>query len=87
MACPSSLKSLFKYRQFDWEMIILCVRWYVSYELSCRDLVEMTADRGISLAHSTILRWVQRYVPEFERRWMRFVRPVGKSWRVDETYV
>lgn len=45
------------------------------------------ADCGITLTHSTILRWVQRYLPELERRWMRFVRPVGKSWRVDETYI
>jgi len=42
---------------------------------------------GIALAHTTILRWVQRYVPEFEKRWSRYARPVGDSWRVDETYI
>ena len=47
----------------------------------------MMAERGISLAHTTIMRWIQRYVPEFEKRWRRFARPVGRSWRVDETYV
>ena len=87
IACPSTLKGLFKYRRFDREIIVLCVRWYVSYKLSYRNLVEMMADRGIPLAHSTILRWVRRYMPEFEKRWMRFLRPVGKSWRVDETYI
>lgn len=50
-------------------------------------IVEMMAEHGLSLAHTTIMRWVQRYVPEFEKRWGRFARPVGGSWRVDETYV
>src|SRR3974377_1470434 len=82
-----SVDDLFKGRHFDREMIILCVRWYLRYKLSYRDLVEMMADRGLSLAHTTILRGVQRYVPEFEKRWNRFARQVGGSWRVDETYV
>ena len=82
-----SVDDLFKGRHFDREVIILCVRWYLRYKLSYRDLVEMMAERGLSLAHTTIMRWVQRYVPEFEKRWSRFARPVGGSWRVDETYV
>src|SRR6202162_1045473 len=76
-----------KGRHFDREIIGLCVRWYLRYKLSFRDLVEMMAERGLSLAHTTIMRWIQRYVPEFERRWNRFTRPAGLSWRVDETYV
>jgi len=87
MTSSSSLNILFKYRHFNREIIILCVRWYVSYKLSYRDLVEMMAERGVELAHTTVLRWVQRFMPEFEKRWMRFARPVGKSWRVDETYI
>ena len=47
----------------------------------------MMAERGITLSHTTILRWVQQYVPEFEKRWSRYARPVGDSWRVDETYI
>jgi hypothetical protein len=47
----------------------------------------MMAERGISLAHTTIMRWIARYVPEFEKRWNRFACRVGTSWRVDETYV
>src|SRR6266851_3833903 len=47
----------------------------------------MMAERGIDLAHTTILRWVQHYTPEFEKRWKRFARPVGWSWRMDETYI
>jgi transposase-like protein len=78
---------LFKGRHFDQQVIILCVRWYLSYKLSSRDLVDMIGERGIELAHTTILRWVQRYVPEFEKRWSRHARSVGGSWRCDETYV
>jgi transposase-like protein len=82
-----NVDDLFKGRHFDREIIILCVRWYLRYKLSFRDLVEMMAERGLSLAHTTIMRWIQRYVPEFEKRWNRFARQVGGSWRVDETYV
>ncbi len=82
-----SVEDLFKGRDFEREIIVLCVRWCLRYELSFRDLVEMMAERGLSLAPTTIMRWVQRYVPEFEKRWSRFARQVGGSWRVDETYV
>src|SRR6202158_4786169 len=81
------LGKLFGGRHFDREIIVLCVRWYLRYKLSFRDLVEMMAERGLSLAHTTIMRWVQRFVPEFERRWKHFARQSGQSWRVDETYV
>ena len=82
-----SIDDLFKGRHFDREIIILCVRWYLRFKLSFRDLVEMIAERGTSLAHTTIMRWIQRYVPEFEKRWNRFACRAGASWRVDETYV
>lgn len=87
MTEPTSAQELFKGRHFDQEIIVLCVRWYLTFKLSSRDLVQMMAERGISLTHTTILRWVQRYVPEFEKRWSRYARPVGDSWRVDETYL
>ena len=82
-----SLEELFAGRHFDREVIILCVRWYLRFKLSLRDLVEMMAERGLSLAHTTIMRWVQHYTPEFEKRWRRYALAVGRSWRVDETYV
>jgi transposase-like protein len=68
MAPAESVAALFKGRQFDQEIIVLCVRWYLRYKLSTRDLVEMMAERGAVLVHTTILRWVQHYVPEFEKR-------------------
>jgi transposase-like protein len=81
------VEDLFKGRHFDQEIVVLCVRWYLSYKLSSRDLVAMMAERGIGLVHTTILRWVHHYTPEFEKRWSRFARTVGDSWRMDETYV
>jgi transposase-like protein len=87
MGTHKSMDELFEGRHFDREVIILCVRWYLRYKLSLRDLVEMMGERGLLLAHTTILRWVQRYAPEFVKRWNRFALPAGQSWRVDETYV
>ncbi|MGF6979620.1 transposase-like protein [Paraburkholderia sp. JPY465] len=81
------LDELFAGRHFDRDVIILCVRWHLRYKLSLRDLVEMMAERGVALAHTTILRWVRRFAPEFVKRWNRFGRPAGQSWRVDETYL
>src|SRR5580698_9517598 len=73
MTEPTSAQDLFKGRHFDQEIIILCVRWYITFKLSFRDLVQMMAERGITLSHTTILQWVQQYVPEFEKRWSRYV--------------
>jgi transposase-like protein len=87
MGTVKAVAGLFEGRHFDREVIILCVRWYLRFKLSLRDSVEMMAERGLSMAHTTIMRWVQRYAPEFEKRWRRFARAVGQSWRLDETYV
>lgn len=87
MTKPIARDPIYRQRAFDADIIQLCVRWYVTYRLSYRDLVEMMAERGIKVAHSTILRWVTRYVPEFQKRWQQFAKTVGTSWRVDETYI
>ena len=78
---------IFRYRRYEDDIVVLCVRWYISYRLSLRDLTEMMAERGLAIYPSTIWRWVQRFIPEFEKRWDRLRRPTGSSWRVDETYV
>src|SRR5450755_3270590 len=78
---------IYRRRRYSPEIIELCVRWYLTYRLSYRDLVTMMAERGVTVSHSTILRWVQRYVPEYERRWTRFAQSVDPSWRMDETAV
>ncbi len=56
-------------RHFDQTIILLGVKWYITYKLSYRDLVVMMAEREADLTHPPILRWVQRYVPELEKRW------------------
>jgi transposase-like protein len=87
MSKLKAVAELFEDRHFDREVVIRCVRWYLWFKLRLRDLVEMMAERGPSMAHTRIMRWVQRYAVEFEKRWRRFARAVGRSWRVDEIYV
>jgi len=78
---------IYRQRRFPTEVIETCVRWYITYRLSYRDLVSMMAERGIAVSHTTIMRWVLRYVPEYEARWGRYARKVHPSWRMDETAV
>ena len=56
-------KAPFKWRHFEPALILLCVRWYCRYQRSYRDLEEMMRERGLSVDHVTIFRWVQRYAP------------------------
>jgi hypothetical protein len=62
---------MYRGRKFQTETIEHCVRWYITYRLSYRDVVATMAERGIIVSHTTIMRWVFRYVPEYERRWVR----------------
>jgi transposase-like protein len=87
MTKPIERDAIYRGRRFQTETIELCVRWYITYRLSYRDLAAMMAERGIVVSHTTIMRWVLRYVPEYERRWNRYARPVNSSWRMDETAV
>src|SRR5262245_51957894 len=77
----------FKGSQFERDIILWGVRWYVAYPISYRQLEEMMGERGVAVDHSTLNRWVIKYVPEFEKAFRRRQRPVGRSWRLDETYV
>ncbi len=77
----------FKWRHFESEIILLCVRWYLWYALSYRDLEEMMLERGLSVDHTTIYRWVQRYAPELDKRCRSHLKACNDSWRVDETYI
>ena len=77
----------FKWRHYESEIILTCVRWYLRYALSYRDMEEMMTERGLSVDHSTIFRWVQRYSLELDKRCRPHLKPTDDSWRVDETYV
>ena len=87
MTEPIKRDPIYRARRFSAETIELCVRWYITYRLSYRDLAAMQAERGIIVSHTTIMRWVLRYVPEYEVRWARFAQSPGSSWRIDETAV
>jgi transposase-like protein len=77
----------FKWRHFQSDIILLCVRWYLRYSLSYRDLEEIMLERGLHIDHSTIYRWVQHYAPELDRRCRPHVKGTTDSWRVDETFI
>ena len=66
---------------------MLCLRWYLRYSLSYRDLEEMMTERGLKVDHSTIARWVLAYAPELEKRVKPHLKPTNDSWKVDETYI
>jgi IS6 family transposase len=70
---------LFKYRHYQAEIILLCVRWYLRYALSYRDLEEMMAEPGLSVDHTTIYRWVQYYAPVLEKKCRAKLRPTNDS--------
>src|SRR5947209_15559729 len=84
MVCKRA--ALFRGRHFTDEIIVLCVHWYLRYSLSYRDLTEIMCERNLSIDHSTIWRWVQRYAPELNERIRRELKPTNGSWRTDETY-
>jgi transposase, IS6 family len=77
----------FKWRHYEAEIMLLCVRWYLRYALSYRDLEEIMQERGLSVDHTTIYRWAQHYAPELEKRCRPHLKATTDSWRVDETYI
>ncbi|WP_208620238.1 IS6 family transposase [Brucella grignonensis] len=78
---------MFKGRHFDKSVILLCVRWYLAYNLSLRNLKEMMAERGVAMDHSTVHRWVLHFSPKLLERFYRRKRQVTRKWNLDETYI
>ena len=79
--------AIFKARHYEGEIIVVCVRWYLRFGLSFRNLEELMVERNVTVDHLTIWRWVQRYAPELHRRCRPELRKTNRSWRVDETYL
>jgi IS6 family transposase len=79
MLSASSVSCLFKWRQFEPEVILLAVSWYLRFSLSYRDVEELLAERGLHADHVTVWRWVQSYAPELERRLRQKLRPTSFS--------
>ena len=87
MSLVSTVSGLFKGRQFEPEVILLAIGWYLRFSLSYRHVEELLAERGVHADHVTIWRWVQRYAPELEKRVRKRLKATNDSWRVDQTYV
>ena len=83
----STLRHVIKRLHFPLEIMLVCVRWYAAYPLSLRNLEEMMAERGVLVDHATVHRWALKMLPLLAAVFRRRKQPVGKSWRVDETYV
>jgi putative transposase len=77
----------FKGAHFPKDIILLGVRWYVAYPLSTRHVEELMQERGVSVDHSTVNRWVIKYSPQLEEAFHRRKQPVWVSWRMDETSI
>jgi putative transposase len=84
---PAGIANVLKRLHYPLDVILLSVRWYVAYSLSLRNLEEMIAERGFEVDHSTVHRWVIKIVPLFEKAFRKHKRRVGRSWRMDETYI
>ena len=83
----STLRRVIQRLHFPLEIMLVCVRWYAAYPLSLRNLEEMMAERGVLVDHATVHRWALKMLPVLATVFRRRKQPVGKSWRVDETYV
>ena len=80
-----ALRRVIKRLHYPAEVMLVCVRWYVAYPLSLRQLEEMMAKRGVAVDHSTIHRWAMKILPVLAAVCRRRKLPVGKSWRMDES--
>jgi transposase-like protein len=83
----ATLRKVLKRLHYPLEVMLTCVRWYVAYPLSLRNLEEMMAERGVAVDHATVHRWALKIVPVLAKVFRSRKRPVGSSWRVDETYI
>ena len=87
MVMIKELRKVIQRLHYPLEVVLICVRWYVAYPLSLRNLEEMMHERGVTVDHSTIHRWTLRLMPVLERTFQKRKAIVGKSWRMDETYI
>jgi putative transposase len=82
-----ALRRVVKRMHYPLDVMLVCVRWYAAYPLSFRNIEEMMAERGVFVDHSTLHRWSMKMLPVLAAAFRRRKRPVGSSWRMDETYI
>lgn len=80
-------RSPFKHHRFPRDIILCAVRWYLRYPLSYQDVVDLLAEREISVDRSTVYRWVTKFGPQITKRTEKHLRRASVDWHVDETYV
>src|SRR5674476_154966 len=83
----SPLNKILKRLHYPLEVMLTCVRWYVAYPLSLCHVEEMMQERGVFVDHTTVHRWAIKMLPMLAAVFRRRKRPVGRSWRMDETYI
>jgi transposase, IS6 family len=77
--------ALFNWRHFAAKVILCSVRWRLRYALSYCDVAGLMQERGLAVDHTTILRWVQQYAPELDKRCPPRPKATNDSYRIDET--
>src|SRR5450755_2318892 len=82
-----ALRKVVKRLHYPVEVMLICARWYAAYSLSLRHIEEMMAERGVFVDHSTVHRWSVKILPVLATAFRKRKRPVGLSWRMDETYI
>ena len=82
-----ALRKVIQRLHYPIEVMLVCVRWYAAYPLSLRHIEEMMAERGVFVDHATVHRWSIKILPVLAAVLRRRKRPVGISWRMDETYI
>jgi transposase, IS6 family len=84
---PITASNPFKWRHYQGDIILWCVRWYLRYPISVAHMAEIAAERGLPMTASCIWRWVQVHGPEIDKRSRPHLKPANRSWRLDETYI
>jgi len=87
MAMIGELRKVFKRLHYPLEVMLVCARWYAAYPLNLRHIEEMMQERGVFVDHATVHRWALKSLPILALVFRRRKRPVGTSWRMDETYI
>ena len=81
------IRKAFKRLHYPIDVIAQCVRWYLTYALSLRNLEDMMTEHVVIVDHSTLHRWVMRLAPLLDKTFRQYKRNVGRRWRMDETYI
>ncbi|GAC1359740.1 MAG: IS6 family transposase [Variovorax sp.] len=82
-----ALRKVIKRMHYPLDVMLTCARWYAAYPLSLRHIEEMMDERGVFVDHATVHRWAMKILPVLAAVFRRRKRPVGASWRMDETYI